>query len=57
MELRLLRLKQVLEIIPVSRSTWLDWVAHSRAPAPIKLGRCSCWRYSEIAEFIAKCEG
>jgi len=24
------RLKQVLEIIPVSRSTWLDWVAHSR---------------------------
>lgn len=54
MDIRLLRLKQVLEIIPVGRSTWLDWVANNKAPAPIKLGRCTCWEYSELINFIEK---
>ena len=51
---RLLRLKEVLEIVPVSASTWWSWVATSFAPAPIKLGRCTCWMQSEIADFIQK---
>lgn len=57
MDGRLLRLKQVLEIVPVSKSTWWSWVADSKAPAPIKLGRCTCWRYSDIMDFIAEREG
>ena len=51
---RLLRLKEVLEIVPVSKSTWWAWVAASLAPAPIKLGRCTCWKHSDIADFIQK---
>ena len=54
MDVRLLRLNQVLEIFPVSRSTWLGWVADNKAPAPIKLGRCTCWKYSDLIEFIEK---
>jgi prophage regulatory protein len=52
MDVRLLRLKQVLEYVPVSKSTWWSWVADSKAPAPIKLGRCTFWRYSEIMDLI-----
>ena len=51
---RLLRLKQVLEIVPVSKSTWWAWVANGKAPPAVRLGRCTCWKYSEIANFIAK---
>lgn len=56
MDIRLIRLKQVLEIVPVSKSTWWSWVADSKAPAPIKLGRCTCWVYSDIADFVTKLE-
>ena len=50
---RLLRLKQVLEFIPVSKSTWWAWCANGKAPKPIKLGeKTTCWRYSEILDFI-----
>ncbi len=49
---RLIRLKEVLQIIPVKKSTWWDWCKNGRAPAPIHLGRCTCWRYSDV---IALC--
>jgi prophage regulatory protein len=46
---RLIRLKEVLRLVPVSASTWWNWVATSRAPAPIRLGnRCTCWRYADV---------
>lgn len=46
---RLLRLKQVLELIPVSKSTWWDGVKNGKFPNSIKLGaRTTCWRESEI---------
>lgn len=46
---RLIRLREVLQIVPVSPSTWWSWVAASRAPAPVRLGkRCTCWRYSDV---------
>jgi prophage regulatory protein len=45
----LLRLKQVLEIIPVSKSTWWAGVKSGRFPQPVKLGpRTTCWRKSEV---------
>jgi predicted DNA-binding transcriptional regulator AlpA len=47
-EERLIRLKEVLAIIPVQKSCWWNWVKTQKAPAPIRLGRCTCWRYSEI---------
>lgn len=46
---RLIRLKEVLRIVPVSPSTWWNWVATSRAPAPIRFGaRVTCWRYADV---------
>lgn len=48
---RFLRLRQVLQIIPVSRSTWWLWVKQGRAPAPVKLGpRVNAWRADDLAE-------
>lgn len=50
---KLLRLPAVLQIIPVSRSTWYSWISDGRAPKPIKLGtRTSVWRESDIQNFI-----
>lgn len=53
---RLVRLREVLNLIPVSRSTWLAWVASGKAPDPIHLGRCTCWRYSDLLNLIEKGE-
>ena len=51
---RLLRLADVLEIIPVCKSTWWKGVQDGRFPKPIKLGPgITCWRYSEI-QHLAK---
>lgn len=50
---RLLRIKQVLEIFPVSRTTWWDGVKTGRYPKGIKLGeRTTAWRASEIDALI-----
>jgi predicted DNA-binding transcriptional regulator AlpA len=50
---RLLRIKQVLEIIPVSRGTWWTGVRVGRFPKPVKLGEgCTCWRESDILELV-----
>ena len=48
-----MRLKEVLEVIPVGRSTWWLWVAQGKAPAPIKLGeRVTYWHSADIEAFI-----
>lgn len=50
---RLLRLKEVLQIIPVGRSSWWKGVHNGRFPQPVKLGpRTTCWRESEINKLI-----
>jgi prophage regulatory protein len=53
-EIGLMRLKQVLQLIPVSRSTFWAGVKSQRFPQPIKLGpRITAWRKSDIVDFIA----
>jgi predicted DNA-binding transcriptional regulator AlpA len=45
----LLRIKQVLMFIPISRSCWWQGVRDGRFPKPIKLGpRTTVWRVEEI---------
>ena len=52
---RFLRVNQVLEIIPVSRSTWWDGVASGRYPKGIKLSeRTTAWRMSDIMALIER---
>jgi predicted DNA-binding transcriptional regulator AlpA len=49
----LLRLKQVLKLIPVSSATWWRGVKAGRYPQPIKLGpRMTCWLVSDIQALI-----
>ncbi|QGY39038.1 AlpA family phage regulatory protein [Pseudodesulfovibrio cashew] len=49
----LLRISDVLERIPVSKSTWWAGVKHGIYPAGLKLGaRCTVWRESDIDDLI-----
>ncbi len=48
-----LRLPQVLQLIPVSKSTWWAGVKSGRFPKPIKMGeRISVWRTEDIRKLI-----
>lgn len=39
-------------IVPVSRSTWWQWVAEGKAPPPVKIGRCTFWRERDVRAFV-----
>lgn len=56
----LLRLPQVLSMIPVSKSAWWEGGRTGRYPKPVKLGpRTTVWRAEDIAAFIESlgCQG
>ena len=51
----LLRLPQVLEIIPVSRSTWWKGCKEGRYPQPVHPSpRTSAWRKCDIDALVAR---
>jgi predicted DNA-binding transcriptional regulator AlpA len=53
-EEKLLRLPQVLQLIPVSRSHWYAGIAEGRYPPPIKLSkRVACWKFTDIHVLMA----
>jgi predicted DNA-binding transcriptional regulator AlpA len=48
-----LRLSQVLEVIPLGKTTWWEGVRSGRFPKPVKLSeRCTAWRAEDIRELI-----
>lgn len=50
--MKLLRIKQVLEIIPISKSTLWAWVKDGRFPEPVRLSaRCTVWRAEDVQSF------
>lgn len=52
---RLLRVRQVLERVTISKSLWWKWVASGQAPAAIKLSpKVTCWKESDINALIAR---
>jgi prophage regulatory protein len=52
-ETGLLKLKQILQFIPVSRSTWFAGVKTGRFPKPLNLGpRTTAWRVADIHALI-----
>jgi prophage regulatory protein len=52
---RLLRLPQVLEIIPVSRTEWYRRLASGDAPQPVELGpRARAWRLSDVNDYLVR---
>mgnify|MGYP001159060459 FL=1 len=51
----LLRLPQVLSMIPISKSAWWEGCRTGRYPKPVKLGpRTTVWRAEDIAAFIER---
>jgi predicted DNA-binding transcriptional regulator AlpA len=50
-----LRLNQVLELVPVGKSTWWAGCKTGRFPRPIKLGvRTTAWRREDIIALLEK---
>ena len=53
-----LRLPEVLEIIPIGKSSWWSGVKTGRYPKPVKLGpRTTAWRASDIEALVADLSG
>jgi len=49
----LLRIKQVLRFVPVSRSHFWQGVKTGKYPKPVKLSeRVTCWRAEDIRQLI-----
>jgi prophage regulatory protein len=49
----LIRLRQVLRLIPVSASTWWNGVRIGRFPRPVKLGpHTTAWRARDVLDLI-----
>lgn len=54
----LLRLPQVLELIPISKSSWWQGCKEGKYPKPIKLGpRTTVWKASDVLALVAKITG
>jgi len=50
---KFLRLKDVLKIYPVSKSTWWVGVKSGKFPQPVKLSeRTTAWRASDIQKLV-----
>lgn len=51
---RLIRLDEVLSLIPVSKSTWWAGVATGRYPQPVRIGpKIPAWRMTDISRLIS----
>ena len=52
-EQRYLRLKSVLEIIPISRSTWYKWIKCGIAPQSTSISlRVAAWKVQDIKNLL-----
>jgi predicted DNA-binding transcriptional regulator AlpA len=50
-----IRLKELLKLIPVSKSTLYAGIKSGAYPAPVRIGaRISAWRVSDIRELLTK---
>lgn len=50
-DLRLLRIEQVLELIPIGRSSLYRMIDNESFPTPAKLGTVSVWPAQEIRDW------
>ena len=50
--MKLLKIEGVLEIIPMSKSTWYRILKDNKELLPYKIGRGSFWDTDEIERFI-----
>lgn len=50
----LLRVNQVVELVHIAKSTVWLWVSQNRFPKPVKIGKCTFWKLTDIQAWIAK---
>jgi predicted DNA-binding transcriptional regulator AlpA len=49
------RLSQILEVIPLGKTSWWEGVKSGRFPKPIKLSEhCTAWKAEDIRELIQR---
>jgi prophage regulatory protein len=51
-EVTLMRIPQILEVMPVSKSKFWLMVQKGEFPKPIKIGRSSFWTIDQVQTFI-----
>ena len=51
-EVTLMRIPQILEVMPVSKSKFWLMVQKGEFPKPIKIGRSSFWTIEQVQTFI-----
>jgi len=57
-EIGFLRLNQVLQYIPVSKTAWYEGILAGIYPKQVKIGkRSSAWKISDIRKLIAEIGG
>ncbi|WP_100640740.1 helix-turn-helix transcriptional regulator [Alteromonas facilis] len=49
---RLIRLPEVLNRLPISKSAWWAGIQSGKFPKPVKIGRTSAWDETEINQLI-----
>lgn len=48
-----IRLPEILNLLPIGRSTWWLWVATGKAPKGIKLGaKTTAWKLADIQKLL-----
>ena len=51
------RIPQILAVLPISKSTWWQWVSEGKAPTPVKLGpKTTAWRVEDIRDLLSSFE-
>lgn len=51
-EVTLMRIPQILEVMPISKSKFWLMVQKGEFPKPIKIGRSSFWTIDQVQTFI-----
>ena len=51
-EVTLMRIPQILEVMPISKSKFWLMVQKGEFPKPIKIGRSSFWTTEQVQSFI-----
>ena len=49
---RLLKLPQVISMIPLSKCQIYNLIKEEKFPKPLKIGRTSLWKLTEVEEYI-----
>lgn len=56
-EITLMRIPQILEVMPVSKSKFWLMVQKGEFPKPIKIGRSSFWTIEQVQAFLKEKSG